>query len=102
METTWTTREALLIEREWSNQNSETSWNRLNDLCSMMRSKLWEIEDLSKSLTELIKMWAVITANQWECIAQSILAMRHVEDARMRFGKVIQYWSVEQKSIYDK
>lgn len=27
----------------------------------------------------------------WEAIAQATLAMRHIEDSRMRYGKVIQY-----------
>lgn len=37
----------------------------------------------------------------WEVFAQATLAMRHIEDARMRYGKVIQYlWDWE--SIYDK
>lgn len=102
MENSWTLRQELLIEKERRNYQAETSWNKLNDLCSMMRSKLLELEDLSKSFTDLIKMWEVKATNQWECIAQSILAMRHIEDARMRFWKVIQYWSEEQKSIYDK
>ena len=40
--------------------------------------------------------WAVKSAweplyDKGECIAQAMLALRHVEDARMRCGKVIQY-----------
>jgi len=29
--------------------------------------------------------------NKYSNIAQATLAMRHIEDARMRYGKVIQY-----------
>lgn len=39
--------------------------------------------------------------NQGECIAQAMLALRHVEDARMRIGKVIQY-ADGGESVYDK
>lgn len=37
-------------------------------------------------------------------IAQAMLALRHIEDARMRFGKVIQYAPVEKQgeSIYPR
>ena len=34
--------------------------------------------------------------DKWECIAQTMLSLRHMEDARMRMWKVIQYaetWS---------
>ena len=37
----------------------------------------------------------------WEAIAQATLAMRHIEDARMRYGKVIQYLA-DGVSIFDK
>lgn len=36
-----------------------------------------------------------------EMFAQITLAFRHLEDARMRVGKVIQYWG-NGVSIYDK
>lgn len=36
-----------------------------------------------------------------EMIAQSMLAVRHIEDARMRLGKVLQY-AGDGVSIYDK
>lgn len=36
-----------------------------------------------------------------ECIAQAMLALRHIEDARMRVGKVIQY-ATGGVSSYDK
>lgn len=39
--------------------------------------------------------------DKWEMIAQAMLALRHIEDARMRFGKVIQYADNGQ-SIYKK
>lgn len=39
--------------------------------------------------------------NKGECIAQAMLALRHIEDARMRIGKVIQY-ADGGVSVYDK
>ena len=36
-----------------------------------------------------------------EVIAQATLALRHIEDARMRYWKVIQY-SWDGVSVYDK
>jgi len=39
--------------------------------------------------------------NKGECIAQAMLALRHIEDARMRVGKVIQY-ATGGESIFDK
>lgn len=44
----------------------------------------------------------VFTADQYnECKTQLMLAVRHMEDARMRLGKLIQY-SKDGVSIYDK
>jgi hypothetical protein len=39
--------------------------------------------------------------NRGECIAHAMIALRSVEDARMRIGKVIQY-ADGGESIYDK
>ena len=62
----------------------------------LLRSKLLEIENMAKNLISWLKLqW------NWEVIAQSILALRHIEDARMRFWKVIQY-SWDWISKYEK
>lgn len=62
----------------------------------LLRLKLLEIENMSKNLISWLKLqW------NWEVIAQATLALRHIEDARMRFWKVIQYtW--DWISIYEK
>ena len=39
--------------------------------------------------------------NKGECIAHAMIALRAVEDARMRLGKVIQY-ADGGESVYDK
>ncbi len=39
--------------------------------------------------------------DQGEAIANSMLALRHIEDACMRIGKVLQY-TRDGKSIYDQ
>lgn len=84
------------------NHPAVRTWNDIVDISSMMRDKLKELEDLARSYSDLIKdtnfdEWL----NQWEVIAQSILAMRHIEDARMKYWKVIQY-TTTWTSCYDK
>lgn len=65
-----------------------------------IREALKNIETQARNFSNLLKTndfkW-----DKWEVIAQSILALRHIEDARMRYGKVIQY-SQDGVSIYDK
>jgi len=74
----------------------------LESIASDMREALKKLEEWSRAYTKNIK-W-LPSEDFWdksECIAQSILAMRHIEDARMRYGKVIQYLN-DWVSIYDK
>ena len=85
-------------------QNCEASWNSILDYATMMRSKLKELETIARDFSDFIKLqnedkiW-----NKWEVIAQSILGMRHIEDARMKYGKVIQYNNIEDlNSVFDK
>lgn len=62
----------------------------------------WFREELKKLEEDarLFISWLKATGN-WEAIAQATLAMRHIEDARMRYWKVIQYlW--DWNSIYDR
>ena len=66
-----------------------------------LRSELGLLEKKLRSLTEDIKKCDIIIWDKWECIAQSILAVRQLECSRMRLGKVIQYYW-DWVSIYDK
>jgi len=61
-----------------------------------LRERLAVLEQYARSyIDDIKKLW------NWEAIAQATLAMRHIEDARMRYGKVIQYlW--DWVSVYDK
>jgi hypothetical protein len=71
---------------------------RVEITAQQLRSALAEEELLVRQLVEQVKM-AVRTPglpqadvrNLNEAIAQATLALRHVEDARMRIGKVLQY-----------
>ena len=62
-----------------------------------MRENLKELEEQARSWIDHLKEnWA-----SWEVIAQATLAMRHIEDARMKYWKVIQY-SQDWVSKFDK
>ena len=66
------------------------------EVANDLRERLAVLEKYARSyIDDLKKLW------NWEAIAQATLAMRHIEDARMRYGKVIQYlW--DWVSVYDK
>lgn len=67
-----------------------------------LRSNLDIEEKKLRTYVEDIKLTVEAEGfNKGECIAQAMLALRHVEDARMRVGKVIQY-ADGGMSIYDK
>lgn len=56
----------------------------LEDVCNQWRAGLLSIE---RSVRELVSEKRV----SGEADAQAMLAVRHLEDARMRLGKVIQH-----------
>lgn len=58
--------------------------------CAIFREALKKLEEIARLFSNNLKN-ADLEYNKWECIAQSILAIRHLEDARMRYWKVIQY-----------
>ena len=75
---------------------------RVEAIATAFHEKLKELESLARGFAdELKKSGGEPQGNPPETIAQSILAMRHIEDARMRYEKVIQY-SNDVESIYDK
>jgi len=57
---------------------------RLEDACNEMRADALKIETRARQLV----IGKYVTA---EAAAQAMLAVRHLEDARMRLGKVIQH-----------
>lgn len=67
-------------------------WNDITDKCDELREKLLDIEKETRLFSTFLRSKNHdITWDIWECIANSILSIRHIEDARMRLWKVIQY-----------
>jgi hypothetical protein len=75
----------------------------MKDLCDQYRSECKEIEKKARALMDhdIFKGEQACLGQHSEMKANVMLAVRHLEDARMRFGKVIQY-SGDGVSIYDK
>jgi len=62
----------------------------LKQLCDRLRAELLDVEPQVRAIKagEEVKK----SHDVGEAIAQSMLAVRHIEDARMRLGKVLQHW----------
>lgn len=75
----------------------------LKDLCDRYRNECKEVEKKARALMEhdTFKGEQAYNGQHGEMKANIMLAVRHLEDARMRFGKVLQY-SGDGVSIYDK
>ena len=76
---------------------------QLEEMCKRLRDDLKKIEMQARSILKHSDRSAENTfENQrGEQKAQAMLAVRHIEDARMRLGKVIQY-NGTGVSCYDK
>lgn len=57
----------------------------------LMRDSLKKIEEQARRYVQFIKDSQEQLHDKWEVIADAMLALRHIEDARMRYGKCIQY-----------
>lgn len=68
----------------------------LKDACDGTRDDLKDIEDRCRALAA-----DCFAKKNTEAGAQAMLAVRHIEDARMRVGKVIQYAVQGGVSILD-
>jgi len=76
--------------------------NTIIDHSNQLRTSLGSIETAIREYVEAVKHAEDQEGfNRGECTAQAMLALRHVEDARMRIGKVIQY-ADGGVSVYDK
>ena len=75
----------------------------LEAMCNGLRGELKLIEGKVREIPERYIEVSVeaFDGQKSEMIAQSKLAVRHIEDARMRLGKVLQY-AGDGVSIYDK
>ena len=67
----------------------------LEDACNRWRAALLDIEHYVRAMVTEKKV-------SGEPAAQAMLSVRHLEDARMRLGKVIQHSSGGGVSIFDK
>jgi hypothetical protein len=81
----------------------QTPGPSLKSECDDLRAQLRAIEIRCRSIKDhpVFKGEQAYAGQHGEMIAQSMLAVRHIEDARMRIGKVLQY-SGDGVSIYDK
>lgn len=75
----------------------------IQSICNRLRAELRDIEKQARGLKdhEYFKGEQSYQGQHGEMIAQSMLAVRDIESARMRLGKVLQY-AGDGVSIYDK
>lgn len=90
-------------EEQIQAQKRTEAEKRLQDLCGQYRQELKHVEVEVRQLKELPAMSYpdAYKGQHGEMIAQSMLAVRAIEEARMRLGKVLQY-AGDGVSIYDK
>lgn len=91
---------------ELKKENCDSTWNMDIDISSMMRSRLKDMENIARDFIEKLESsnvveWTEAHHKQLEAIEQAKMAMRHIEDARMKYEKVIQY-SSDGVSKFDK
>lgn len=74
------------------------------ELAEELRDDLKFVESKMRTFAKGIKSAWEPLYDVGECIAQAMLSLRHVEDARMRCGKVIQYADTTKngESCYQK
>jgi hypothetical protein len=90
------------IEGQAESSNVPPTAPTLEGACNRMRSELLDTEHCVRVLVTEKKV-------SGEAAAQAMLAVRHLEDARMRLGKVIQHtagggvscWDSERKPADD-
>lgn len=75
----------------------------LKEKCDRLRARLKQVEAEARAIKEHhdFTQADAYPGQHGEMIAQSMLAVRHIEDARMRLGKVLQY-AGDGVSVYDK
>mgnify|MGYP006985670055 CR=1 FL=1 len=65
----------------------------------MLREIIRGVEIRARDFSAKLKAFEGEIYDKGEVIANSILAIRHIEDARMRFGKCIQYTPVSKQGV---
>jgi hypothetical protein len=76
-----------------------TTKNTINNLRSDIETVVGYSKGFIKTLKELTPENFGSDVDYGEIFANSILALRHLEDAKMRLGKCIQ--AIEGQSVYD-
>lgn len=74
-------------------------------LAEEMRTFLKQAEEMARTYAEIVKgPFCVPMYDKGEVIADAMLALRHIEDARMRYGKCIQYADTTKngESVYPR
>ena len=71
----------------------------IKETADAMRRELKVIENTVRSM---MQMRLPVENHAGEARAQTMLAVRHLEDARMRLGKVLQYGCGNGESCYDQ
>ena len=76
---------------------------KIEEMCSELRVNVRDLGDLVRALMDddFFKNEQMYTGQHGEMKANIMLAFRHLEDARMRLGKVIQAYD-GGTSVYDK
>lgn len=70
-------------------------------MCNIIRDNIERVKTMVKTFSDdLGSDKATNLGDKGEQIANAILAFRHLEDAKMRIGKVIQ--AIEGQSVYDQ
>lgn len=65
----------------------------------MLREIIKWVEIRARDFAAKLKAYEGEIFDKWEVIANSILAIRHIEDARMRYGKCIQYTPISTQGV---
>lgn len=75
----------------------------LEDICNDLRKKIRSLEDYARTLmtNERFSNEQTFVNQHSEMKANIMLTVRHLEDARMRVGKILQY-AGDGVSILDK
>lgn len=69
-------------------------------MAETMREDLKNLEEKARQYAEVVKSQNCVPMHdKGEVIAQCMLALRHIEDARMRYGKCIQYATTGESSF---
>lgn len=72
-------------------------------MAEALRADLKFIEEKARQYAEVVKSQNCVPMHdKGEVIAQAMLALRHIEDARMRYGKCIQYAQDGGTSLYPR